>query len=328
MELLKKLTSCFAPSGREYEIRKVITEEIKPYVDEIMTDSLGNLIARKKGNKSKVMLAGHMDEIGVVATVSDKDGFIRFSPVGGIYNKDLVGRRVVFKNGVVGVIGSEEDNKDRKISKMFIDIGVKNEDGSLVKTGDMAVFCGDFYENGDCVISKALDNRAGCYALIETIKRVKSDNDLYFVFTSQEEVGLRGAKTSSYAISPDYALSVDVTDTGDTPNGIKCAVKMGKGAAIKVMDRSVLCDYLVRDILIKLAREKGIDYQLEVMCDGGTDAGAIAVSGAGVRTGGISVPTRYIHSPSEMISKKDLSDCVELLKLFAEFDFGGNGIEQ
>ena len=324
-KLLKKLTQTNSPSGREYEISNLIKETVIPYTDEVFTDPLGNLIAHKKGNGKKVMIAAHMDEIGIVATVIDKNGFIRFSAVGGLYNEDLVGRRVLFKNGVIGVIGSEEDNKKRKILNMYIDIGSKSEEETLkyVNIGDMAAFTGDFYENENVIVSKALDNRAGCYAVIEAMKSLTSDNDLYFVFTSQEEVGLRGAKTSANFISPDYALSVDVTDTGDTPEGIKMAVNLGKGACIKVMDRSVLCNCDVRNILIELSKNNSIDYQLEVMNYGGTDAGAIQTSGYGVKTGGISIPTRYIHSPSEMISKKDLKDCIELLRLFCEFDFGG-----
>ena len=323
MELLKKLTDAFGPSGREKNIKNIIKEEIKDYCDEIYEDALGNLIARKKGNGKRIMLAAHMDEIGVVATVIDDKGFIRFSNVGGLYNKDLIGRRVKFQNGVVGVIGSEEDNKDRKILKMYIDIGVesKQEAEKLVSIGDMASFVGEFYENEKSIISKALDNRAGCYVLIEAMKKANQDNDLYFVFTSQEEVGLRGAKTSAYSIAPEYALAIDVTDTGDTPEGIKMAVKMGNGAAIKVMDRSILCDSYIRSTLVELAKENNINYQLEIMNDGGTDAGAISLSGSGVKTGGISIPTRYIHSPSEMISKSDLKDAISLLVAFENNKF-------
>ncbi len=320
MELLEKLALDYGPSGREENIRKTIEEEIKSYCDEIYTDALGSLIARKKGTGKKIMVAAHMDEIGVIATVIDDNGFIRFAPVGGLYNKDLSGRRVCFENGVVGVIGCEEENKDRKILKMYIDIGTgsKEESEKIVSIGDMAVFCGDFYDRGNCIISKALDNRSGCFVLIKALKAVKSDNDIYFVFTSQEEVGLRGAKTSAFSISPDYALAIDVTDTGDTPNGIKMATKLGGGAAIKIMDRSVLCDSFVRSKLAELAAEKKIKYQLEIMNDGGTDAGAISLSGSGVKTGGISIPTRYIHSPSEMIYKDDLNSAIDLLIAFLE----------
>ena len=318
MELLKILASEYGPSGREEKIRDTIIKYAKDITEDIKTDVLGNLIVHKKGNGKKVMVAAHMDEIGVIATVTDENGFIRFSPVGGLNNKDLIARRVVFENGVVGVIGSEEDNKDRKIAKMYIDIGAKNreEASEKVKTGDMAVFCGEFIDSGDTVISKALDNRAGCYVMLEAMKRINTENDLYFVFTSQEEVGLRGAKTAAYSIAPDYALAIDVTDTGDTPEGIKMEVKLGNGAAIKVMDRSILCDSYIRSVLIETAKKNNISYQLEIMNDGGTDAGAISLSGTGVKTGGISIPARYIHSPSEMVSKKDLNSCIELLTAF------------
>ena len=323
MELLKKLTNEFAPSGREDNLAAFITKEITPYVEDIYTDALGNLIAHKKGNGKKIMVAAHMDEIGIVVTHIDDNGFLRFSAIGGVYNKDLFARRIKFSNGVIGVIGSEEENKDRKILKMYIDIGAasKEEAQKLINIGDMAVFCGDFYENQNAVISKALDNRAGCYVLIKALESLKSDNDIYFVFTTQEEVGLRGAKTSAYTIAPDYAIAVDVTDTGDTPEGIKMITKLGGGACIKVMDRSVLCDSYIRSLLIELAKKNNIDYQLEVMTDGGTDAGAISLSGSGVKTGGISIPTRYIHSPSEMAFKKDIKDCVTLLKAFLEYEF-------
>ena len=323
MELLKKLTNEFAPSGREDNLADFITKEITPYVEDIYTDALGNLIAHKKGNGKKIMVAAHMDEIGIVVTHIDDNGFLRFSAVGGVYNKDLFARRIKFSNGVIGVIGSEEENKDRKILKMYIDIGAasKEEAQRLINIGDMGVFCGDFCENENAVISKALDNRAGCYVLIKALENLKTDNDIYFVFTAQEEVGLRVAKTSAYTVAPDYAIAVDVTDTGDTPEGIKMVTKLGGGACIKVMDRSVLCDSYIRSLLIELAKKNNIDYQLEVMTDGGTDAGAISLSGSGVKTGGISIPTRYIHSPSEMAFKKDIKDCVTLLKAFLEYEF-------
>ena len=323
MELLKKLTNEFAPSGREDNLAAFITKEITPYVEDIYTDALGNLIAHKKGNGKKIMVAAHMDEIGIVVTHIDDNGFLRFSAIGGVYNKDLFARRIKFSNGIIGVIGSEEENKDRKILKMYIDIGAasKEEAQKLINIGDMAVFSGDFCESENAVISKALDNRAGCYVLIKAFESLKSYNDIYLVFSTQEEVGLRGAKTSAYTIAPDYAIAVDVTDTGDTPEGIKMVTKLGDGACIKVMDRSVLCDSYIRSLLIELAKKNNIDYQLEVMTDGGTDAGAISLSGSGVKTGGISIPTRYIHSPSEMAFKKDILSCVTLLKAFLEYEF-------
>ena len=322
MELLKTLTQAFGASGNENNICEILKANVKNYCDEISVDALGNLIAHKKGSGKKVMISAHMDEIGIIATFIDKNGFIRFSNVGGLYTKQLVGRRVKFENGTIGVIGSEEEDFDKKaeLSKLFIDIGEKSEDSTkkYVNIGDMASFEGDYYQNSNIVISKALDNRVGCYILLEAMKDTKTDNDLYFVFSSQEEVGLRGAKAAAYSINPDYAIAVDVTDTGDCPSSPSNCVKLGGGAAIKIMDRSVLCDSYVRGFMIDIARENNIPYQLEIMTDGGTDAGAMHLSRGGVKTGGISVPTRYIHSPSEMASVGDIKDCIRLLKTVIE----------
>lgn len=318
MKLLKKLTECDAPSGREESIRKMIKAEAESLGYEVSEDALGSVIAHKPGSGKKLMLDAHMDEIGVIAAYTDDNGFIRFGSVGGLYIKELQHRRVRFANGTVGVIGSEEAdfNKKAEISKLFIDIGAKDKKAAekLVKTGDTAVFDGEFVKRGDTVISKALDNRAGCYILLKAMEAVReSENDLYFVFSTQEEVGLRGAKTAAFGIMPDYAIAVDVTDTGDTPSCPVMDVKMGGGAAIKAMDRSVMCDVRVINPLKSLAEENGIQYQIEIMTDGGTDAGAIALTGGGVKAGGISLPTRYVHSPSEMASVKDIKECIRLV---------------
>lgn len=323
MELLKKLLNINSPSGNEGEICNAIIEEIKPYCDEYSIDPMGNLIAHKKGCGKKIMLAAHMDEIGIIVTHIDSNGFIRFSSVGGLYIRELVHRRVVFSNGAVGVIGSEEEefNKKPDIRKLYVDLGTnsKEETAKTVSVGDMAVFTGETVISGNCIVSKALDNRAGCYILIETMKKMSDNkNDLYFVFTTQEEVGLRGAKTAAYTVNPEYAIAVDVTDTGDTPECPVMEVKLGKGAAIKVMDRSIVCDPDVRTSMIEAAKLNNISYQLEIMTDGGTDAGAMHLTRAGVKTGGISLPTRYIHSPSEMADLRDLRSCIELLTATVE----------
>ena len=310
MELLKKLTMCPAPSGREEKIRELIKSEAGKYADEIYEDTLGNLIVKKGRGGKKIVILSHMDEIGVVVTYKDEKGFLKFAPVGGLKTKDLVGRRVEFENSEIGVIGVHDDTDKYEISKMFIDVsGSEN-----ISVGDMAVFTGEFYENETHVISKALDNRAGCYVALKTLQSIKSDNELYFVFTVQEEVGLRGAKTATYGIDADFAVAVDVTMVGDTPGGKEMNVKLGGGAAIKVMDRSVICHSQVRDTLIETSAKNNIPYQLEILTAGGTDAGAVHVSGTGIKTGAISIPTRYIHSPSEMICKSDLNACIELLK--------------
>ncbi len=318
MEMLVELLGAYGPSGREEKVIDIIKAEAEKYADEVKTDALGNLIVRKKGAGKKIMLAAHADEIGVIVTFIDDNGFLRFQPVGGVDKKNICYRRVIFENGVTGVIGTEPENKDSAYSKMYIDIGAKTKADAKaeVSVGDAAVFAGDAIIGGGRIISKALDNRIGCYCLLEVLKNTVSENDLYFVFTTQEEVGLRGARTSAYGINPDFALAVDVTDTGDTPETNEMAVKLGGGAAIKVMDASVLCDSTVRSLLIEAAKEKKIPYQLEVMTDGGTDAGAISLTREGVKTGGVSIPTRYIHSPSEMV---DISDVEAVIALLSEF---------
>ncbi|MGN1115897.1 MAG: M42 family metallopeptidase [Candidatus Ornithomonoglobus sp.] len=326
MKLLKRLTEADAPSGRESAIRDIIKEEAERLGYEVSEDTLGSIIAHRPGSGKKLMIDAHMDEIGVIAAYTDDNGFIRFGAVGGLYVKELQHRRVRFANGTIGVIGSEEKafNEKPELSKLYIDIGAKNKAAAekLVNTGDTAVFDGGFYQRGDTVISKALDNRAGCYVLLKAMEEIKeSENDLYFVFSTQEEVGLRGARTAAFGIMPDYAIAVDVTDTGDTPSCPVMDVKLGEGAAIKIMDNSVMCDVHVVAALRKLAAANKIPYQSEIMADGGTDAGAIALTGGGVRAGGISIPTRYIHSPSEMASKKDINACIELVKAACSYNW-------
>lgn len=325
MELLKEMINAHGVSGSEREIAEVIKKYAAPLCDEIREDILGNIIAHKKGEGRRVMIAAHMDEIGIIATYIDDNGFIRFNTVGGVSVKELPYRRVKFRNGVVGVIGCEEENFSKKaaLSSLYIDIGAKEraEAEKAVSVGDTAAFAGEMYisDISGRIISKTLDDRVGCYCLIEAMKKIKnSKNDLYFVFTVQEEVGLRGAGSAAYGIEPEIALAVDVTDTGDTPECEKMAVKLGGGAAVKIYDRSVICHKSVREGLIKIAKSRNIPYQLEVMTDGGTDAGAIHTSGTGVAAGGVSVPCRYVHSPSEQADISDINACSELVAAFAE----------
>ncbi len=323
-EILKKVTQAFGVSGNEEEIRDVIISEIKKYVDEIKVDAMGNLIAIKKGKKKKIMLAAHMDEIGVIATFIDEKGFIRFSNVGGVSPFNSLAQRVRFKNGTLGSINVEEkleDYKNLKLGKMYIDIGCKSreETEKLVKIGDTANFVGDFYVQGDCAISKAMDNRSGCAVLIELIKTLpKTDNEVYFVFTTQEEVGLRGAKTAAFGIMPDCALAIDVTTTGDTPQCNNMEVKLGFGPAIKVKDSAYIAHPQIRRELEDLANSNGIPYTLELLDRGGSDPGAIQTTGIGVPCGGISIPCRYVHSPAEMVSIEDLKNCVKLAGLYVK----------
>jgi len=317
-ELLKKLLETFSPSGNQETIREIIREEIKDYVDDIKVDALGNLIGIKKGQGKKIMVASHMDEIGIMVTNIDDNGFLRFTNIGGVSPFTALYQRVMFADGTMGVVGMEkvDEMKDLNLSKMFIDIGAcsKEEAMKKVNVGDVACFYAPFIQDGDYIMSKALDDRIGCYVSIEAMKALKDcPNEVYFVFTVQEEVGLRGAKTAAYGVDPDMGIALDVTTTGDTPKAKTMDVKMGKGTAIKVKDSSVLAHPEVKKLMVETAKENNIPYQLEVLEAGGTDSGAIHITRSGVPSGVISVPCRYVHSPSEMVSVKDVESSIELL---------------
>jgi endoglucanase len=326
-ELIKKLVAPHGPSGEEGLARAAIAEAVAGLTDEVRTDALGNLIACKRGRGpgKKVMLAAHMDEIGIIVTAIDDKGFLRFANIGGVNPVTLPGRRVVFANGTAGVIGLEriDDIKEIKFPKLYLDIGARNRAGaeSLAKVGDMAVFAGPFVDLGERVVAKAMDDRIGCVVLVKVLEELKeSAHDLYCVFTVQEEVGLRGARTSAYGIEPDVGIAVDVTGVGDTPKAHTMEVALGKGAAIKVKDASVICHPGLRRHLEAVAQAHQIPHQLEVLVAGGTDAGAIQLARSGVVAGVVSVPCRYIHTPSEMVDVGDVRACVDLLVKTLEGD--------
>jgi len=318
-DLIKRLTNSFGVSGNEEDIRETIINEIKNDIKEINVDTLGNLIATKPGKGKKIMVAAHMDEIGIMATYIDEKGFIRFSNVGGVSSFISVGQRVKFKNGTIGTVFYEDklvDMKSLKLSKMYIDIGAKDkkEAEKSVHIGDVACFIGDAVRLGDMVVSKAIDDRSGCAVLINAIKKLpQTDNEIYFVFTVQEEIGLRGAKTAAYQLKPDMAIALDVTATGDTPEARLMEVKCGGGPAIKIKDRSIISHPEVKNLLEESAKNINIPYQFEVLEFGGSDPGAIHISAGGVPSGAISIPCRYLHSPVEMASIEDIENAVKLL---------------
>jgi tetrahedral aminopeptidase len=319
IHLIKELTNTFGVSGSENKIRALIESKVKGKVDNIYTDALGNLICVKKGGGEKVMLAAHMDEIGIIATFVDDNGFIRFSRVGGVSPFYALGQRVLFENGTFGVVYYEEkldSMKDLNASSMYIDIGASSKEEALkkVKIGETAGFYSESVQEGDYLISKGMDNRSGVAVLLEVIHALpKTDKEIYFVFTVQEEVGLRGAKTAAFGLMPDIAIAVDVTRTGDTPNCRPMEVFLGKGPAIKIKDSSVLCHKDVIARLRKVCEEDSIPYQNEILEAGGTDAGAIHLTGGGIPSGAVSIPCRYIHTPNEMVHQKDLENAVRLL---------------
>ncbi|MGM0395561.1 MAG: M42 family metallopeptidase [Bacillota bacterium] len=321
VELLEKLVSAYGPSGDEELISGTIRQEIADFVDDIKTDALGNLIARKKGKGKKIMVSAHMDQIGFMVTDIDKEGFLRFGNVGGISADISLSQKVIFKNGTVGAIFSEpvEKPSERKLENMYMDIGAKNKEEAekMVGVGDMCIYYSPFAHNDNVVFTPYLDDRVGCFVAIEALKRLSNtDNDLYFVFSVQEEVGLRGAGTAAYGIEPDFGIAVDVTAHGDTPKAKRFAVGLHKGAAIKVKDNSIITHPAVRNALVDLSKENNISYQMEVLEFGGTDSGAIHISKSGVPSGVISIPTRYVHSTVEMASKEDIESSIALLAAY------------
>lgn len=324
-ELWNEVGGAFGPSGREEAVREAIAAIAGAYIDDITTDALGNLICRKKGSGKKVLFAAHMDSIGVVATYIDEKGFIRFSQVGGLFKGDLINITVRFANGTRGVISYEEKTpfKDLTLDNLFIDIGAKDraQAETMVQVGDFAVFDAPRFEQNGVLCGPYLDNRIGCVTLLlamEQLVDAQTDNDLYFVLTAQEEVGLRGAGAAAFDVEPDVAIAVDVTDTGDLPERkTPMAVDMGKGPAVKVMDRSVICTPAVCAALEQAAKDCGIATQREILQFGGTDTSALQKARAGVQAGAVSIPTRYIHSPSEMCAVGDVEDAAKLLARFA-----------
>lgn len=320
-ELIAKLTSVYGPSGHEERIRQTIIEEVKDWVDEYRVDALGNLITvRHAGTPEgarRVMLAAHMDEIGVIVTHVDEKGFCRFAPVGGVRPQMLLGARVVFANGAVGTFGAEGHplpDKELKMDEMYLDVGATSKEEMPVSVGDVAAFQHSFADLGQRLLAHNFDDRIGCAILIQTLRELRdSPHEIYAVFTAQEEVGVRGATTSGYGINPDLGLAIDVTATGDTPEAHPMGVSLGKGPAIKVMDRGMIVHPRVKELLIETARSLEIPYQLEVLEFGSTDARGIQMAREGVPAGVVSVPSRYVHTTSQMVDYGDVVGAVKLL---------------
>ena len=318
--LIQKLVETTGPSGYESKVRDLVLTEIKEHVDQTRIDGLGNLIAIKgeKSDKGKtIMLAAHLDEIGIIVTHVDDNGFARFTTIGGVYARNLAGGRVRFLNGSSGVIGIESTitrNSVGNFDKMFIDLGVSSKSQCPVSIGDVAAFERVFTDMGDRLVSKAMDDRIGVAILIETIKRIKGGpNQIIAVFTTQEEVGLRGATAAAYGSNPDLGIAIDVTLSGDTPKDDSIAVGLGKGPAIKIKDSGMIADPKVVSWMETGAKAADIPYQREILVGGTTDARAIQVTRSGVPSGCLSIPCRYVHSPSEMTDINDVQNAVTLL---------------
>jgi len=336
LTMLKDLTDAKGVPGNEREVRNVMKTYIEPFADEITTDNLGSLIAKKTGleNGPKIMVAGHLDEVGFMVTQIDGRGFLRFQTVGGWWSQVMLAQRVtiVTNSGeITGVIGSkpphilppEARKKPVDIKDMFIDIGASSREEAAewgVKPGDMVVPYFEFtvMNNEKMLLAKAWDNRIGCAIAIDVLKNLKDadhPNIVYGVGTVQEEVGLRGARTSAAKIQPDIAFGVDVGIAGDTP-GIsdkEASSKMGDGPQIILYDASMVSHKGLRDAVTRTADELGIPYQYDSIAGGGTDSGSIHLTANGVPALSITIATRYIHSHAAMLHRDDYENAVKLI---------------
>lgn len=320
--LLQQLCPVFGPSGREEGVIALIESMVSPYADSLQRDALGSLMALKKGRDSshRLMIAAHADEIGLIVTQIDPYGFLAFSAVGGVsVNEKAGGTRVRFENGTVGVIQKRAAKGDSpaKEADLFIDIGAASREAALrlVSPGDFAVFHGETLFQGDFCISKALDNRVGCAAAVKAFQSLGTPAyDTYFVWTTQEEVGARGAATAAYCIHPTWALAVDTTLVGDNPQALPVAMECGRGVAVKVRDKSLIVPKKWVERLLQAADDAGIPHQMEVLPFGGTDAGAIQLTRNGVLSGTLSIPTRYVHTASEMVHLGDARAAEQLIE--------------
>ena len=334
--LLEKLSNAHGISGYEGNVRAVIEKEVGQFVDEVKTDKFGNLIATKKGKSPSVMLAAHMDEIGIMVKYVDDEGFVRFAKVGGWFDQTLVNQRVLLhtkKGTIAGVIGSkpvhvmenEEKKKAIQSKDMFIDVGASSKDDAMSMGMEPGVMVSIDQKlvglANDMVTGKAFDDRAGGAVLITAMQRMAGMDlkpTVMAVFTAQEEVGLKGAKTSAFGLNPDVAIAIDTCIPGDHP-GIKktdSAIEVGKGPVITVMDaggRGVITHPKVLEWLRETAKAKGIPCQMDVTEKGSTDASAISLTREGIPSGVISVATRYIHTPVELLSLKDLEKAADLV---------------
>lgn len=332
VETLEKLSNACGVPGREEEVRSLMQKFLRPYADEVKEDKLGNVIAVKRGKKNapKVMLAGHMDEIGLLVKTVSKEGFLQFVKLGGIDDRVLLAQKVLVyteKGPLHGIVGSKpphiqkEDERKRIMTsdELFIDIGAASQEEARkmgVRIGDPVEFDVKFARIGkNIVIGKAFDDRVGCVAMVETMKRLeKTECTVFAVGTVQEEVGCRGAMTSAFGIHPDVGFALDVTVAGDTP-GVRegeAPVKLGKGPSLTISDYGLITHPKVLRLLVDAAEENKIPYQLETGLGGSTDASRISLTKEGVPSGAISVPTRYIHSPTSLLSLVDTENLVRL----------------
>ena len=325
LNLMKTLTAVRGISGREKTLSDKLLTIVAPLADKCWSDPLGNLIAVRYGTapeeeRERIMLCAHMDEIGFLVTYIEDSGFIRVNAIGGINWVAVAYSTVVFGNGLKGILVPETGTApaDLKQETFYVDIGAKDrrEAERRVQIGDFCALEGGITRLcGRRITGRPLDDRIGCAVLVKIAEKLKAEpvaDDVYFVFSVQEEVGIRGAKTATFGISPDIGIAYDVTGTGDSAGAKPMACSVGGGAAIKLKDSSVICDHELTQEFAAVAKEAGIKHQFEILAAGGTDTAAMQMSGTGVRAAALSIPTRYIHSGVEMLDLNDAEACVDL----------------
>ena len=335
MDTLKKLTQLPGISGHESRVKSFLKEEIKSYTDTILEDNLGSLIGVKGTQGPKIMIASHMDEIGLIISSITKEGFLKFQTVGGWFSQVMLAQLwdvQTEKGTIIGVTGTkpphiiplDQRTKAIPIESMYIDIGVASKEEAIekgIKLGQMITPHNDFYEmaNSDYMLAKAFDNRVGAYIVTEVLKKTTpKSSQLFGTFTVQEEVGLRGAKTSSYIVNPDIAISIDTGVGGDTPGGDANEQTLGKGPQIYLFDRTTIGHPHLRQFIIDLAKKNDIPYQEPFIARGGTDAGNMHLAHDGAPGVSIGIPTRYMHSHYGIVHKEDLNNAIKLLSLIIE----------
>lgn len=335
--LMKKLMEASGVSGYEEDVAGIIAAELKNSCDQVHVDNFGNVIARKGKGAKKIMLAAHMDEIGLVVKHITKEGYLNFIKVGGIDDRILPGQRVVVKakhGDIIGVIGAkpphlqkeEERKQPIKYEDMFIDIGCAGKEEALSKVAiaDPVIFepnSGKF--NDKLIYGKAVDDRIGCFVLLKVMEQIKVDAEVYAVATAQEEVGLKGARTASFKINPDFAIALDTTIAGDTPqiSERESSLKLGAGVAISTIEasgRGFIVNAKVKDMLIETAEKNKIKFQMDVLEGGMTDGAMIYMNKEGILTAVLSIPTRYVHAPTAVFSRDDVYSAIELVKKVVE----------
>ncbi len=324
LNYLRELIKIQSVSGSEENLALYIKGEMEKYFDDCEIDALGNLICHKAGDGKKLLFCAHMDEIGFIVTTVDDKGFIHFAPIGGIDFVAAAYSKVVFANGLRGIMVPEQDLKseDFKAERFIVDIGAKDKKQAerLVKVGDTFALEPSYTRlRGNRICGRPVDDKIACAILMAAAKDAdKFENDVTFVFSVQEEVGLRGSKVAAFRCRPDYGIAIDVTATGDAHGAKPMAVSLGGGAAVKIKDSSVICDGALVKKMSEIADSEGIKWQKEVLTAGGTDTAAIQMAAAGCKVGAISVPTRYIHTANEMIDTNDAEACLALVCAIAK----------